>query len=114
MSFEQTLQEWITIDNQIKQINAQLQLLRDKKNKIIQQIQTQIESKQLTSPMRVNNEYIKIVKTKDTQPLTFHYLQSCLEEIIQNKQQVEKIIEFIKDKRQVKYITDIKRVTSRH
>lgn len=111
MAFEQSIQEWIIVDNQIKQVNAQLQMLREKKNKITQQIQSHVETNSMTNPtIRLNNEYIKIVKTKDTQPLTFHHLQSCLDEMIKNKQQVEKIIEFVKEKRQVKYVTDIKRV----
>jgi hypothetical protein len=47
---------------------------------------------------------------KETQPLTFKYLETCLREIIKNEEQVTKIVEYIKNKRDVSYSPEIKRL----
>jgi hypothetical protein len=59
--------------------------------------------------IQISDGKIKFIKTKDTQVLTFKYLETCLHEIIKNEDQVNKIIEYIKNKRDVKYVAEIKR-----
>ena len=110
MSFEEQIQQWVQIDNQLKSFNEKVKELRDKKNIIFQQINNNIEEKQLNNAtIKITNGQLKFVKIKETQPLTFKYLETCLSEIIKNEEQVKKIVEYIKNKRQVNYITEIKR-----
>jgi cell wall assembly regulator SMI1 len=113
MNFEQQLQQWVSIDNQMKILNDKMKELRDKKNTVSELINTHIET---TFPEGVNNSIkiadgqIKFIKVKETQQLTFKYLETCLSEIIKNDEQVKKIVEYIKNKRDVKYIPEIKRI----
>ncbi len=111
MSFEQNIQQWITIDDQMKILNDRMKELRDKKNSISEQINTHIETSQLNnSSVKINDVQLKFVKIKETQQLTFKYLENCLSEIIKNEEQVKKIVEYVKDKREVKYVPEIKRL----
>lgn len=111
MSFEQQIQQWVTIDNQMKNLNDKMKELREKKNIISQQINTHIETSQLSnSSIKINDGQLRFVKVKETQQLTFKYLETCLSEIIKNEEQVNKIVEYIKNKRQVKYVPEIKRL----
>jgi predicted transcriptional regulator len=110
MSFEEQIQQWVQIDNQLKSFNEKVKELRDKKNIIFQQINHNIEENQLNNTtIKITNGQLKFVKIKETQPLTFKYLETCLSEIIKNEEQVKKIVEYVKNKRQVNYITEIKR-----
>ena len=110
MSFEQQIQQWVSIDNQMKLLGDKMKELRDKKNTISEQINTHIETSQLSnSVVKINDGQIKFVKVKETQQLTFKYLETCLSEIIKNEDQVKKIVEYIKNKREVKYVPEIKR-----
>ena len=110
MSFEQQIQQWVTIDNQMKTLNDKIKELRDKKNTLSQEINTYVETSQLTaSTVVISDGQLKFTKVKETQPLTFKYLETCLSEIIKNEEQVHKIIEYIKNKRDVKYVPEIKR-----
>ena len=110
MSFEEQIQQWVQIDNQLKSFSEKIKELRDKKNNIFEQINNSIEEKQLNNAtIKITNGQLKFVKIKETQPLTFKYLETCLSEIIKNEEQVKKIVEYIKNKRQVNYITEIKR-----
>jgi hypothetical protein len=112
MSFEQQIQQWVTIDNQMKIVGDKMKELRDKKNTLSEQINTHIETTQFNSAVKVSDGQLKFVKVKETQPLTFKYLETCLSEIIKNEEQVKKIIEYIKNKREVKYVPEIKRLYS--
>jgi len=110
MSFEQQLQQWISIDNQMKQLGDKMKELRDKKNSLSEQINTYVENSNLSnSSVKISDGQLKFVKVKDTQQLTFKYLETCLSEIIKNEDQVKKIVEYIKNKRDIKYIPEIKR-----
>ena len=42
MSFEQQIQQWVTIDNQMKIVADKMKELRDKKNAISEKINTHI------------------------------------------------------------------------
>ena len=110
MSFEQQIQQWVTIDNQMKIVGDKMKELRDKKNTLSEQINTHIETTQFNSAVKISDGQLKFVKVKETQPLTFKYLETCLSEIIKNEEQVKKIIEYIKNKREVKYVSEIKRL----
>ena len=110
-TFEQQLQQWITIDTQLKTIHDKTKELRDKKHRLTEQINEHIEQTELTnSSVKISDGQLKFIKIKETQPLTFKYLEVCLLEIIKNEEQVKKIIEYIKNKREIKYISDIKRL----
>jgi hypothetical protein len=111
MSFEQQIQQWITIDNQMKIVGDKMKELRDKKCIISEQINTHIETAELSNAsIKINDGQLKFVKVKETQQLTFKYLETCLSEIIKNEEQVKKIVDYIKNKREVKYVPEIKRL----
>ena len=111
MSFEQQIQQWVAIDNQMKILNDKLKELRDKKHTISEEINTHIETSQLSnSSIKINDGQLRFVKVKETQQLTFKYLETCLSEIIKNEDQVKKILDYIKNKREVKYVPEIKRL----
>jgi hypothetical protein len=113
MNFEQHIQQWVTIDNQMKILNDKMKELRDKKNTISEHINTHIETSQLSnSTVKLADGQLKFVKVKETQQLTFKYLESCLSEIIKNEEQVKKIVEYIRNKREIKYNPEIKRFYS--
>lgn len=114
MSFEQKIHQWISIDNQLKIIGDKMKELRDKKTNISEQINNHIETNKITNTsVKISDGQLKFVSVKETQPLTFKYLEACLSEIIKNEEQVHKIIEYVKNKREIKYVPEIKRLYSK-
>ena len=111
MSFEQQLQQWVAIDSQMKVLGDRMKELRDKKNTLGQSINEHVEtSNLLNSSVQLNDGQLRFVNIKETQPLTFKYLETCLREMIKNEDQVTKIVEYIKNKREVNYVPEIKRL----
>ena len=110
MSFEQHIQQWVSIDNQMKQLTDKIKELRDKKNTLNEAIFNHVDNSNLSNAsIQISDGKIKFVKTKDTQVLTFKYLETCLHEIIKNEDQVNKIVDYVKNKREVKFVPEIKR-----
>jgi hypothetical protein len=111
MSFETNIQQWVSIDNQLKNFNDKIKELKEKKSILTETINSYIETNSLSnSTIQISDGQLKFIKTKETQPLTFKYLEKCLREIITNEEQVTQIIEYIKNKREVSYTSEIKRV----
>jgi CBS domain containing-hemolysin-like protein len=110
MSFEQTIQQWINLDDEIKIYTNKLRALREKKNNLEKKAtQMANDNRLLNSSIKINNANLKIVNTKITSPLTFKYLENSLGKIIQNNDQVQRILTFIKNNRETKIIQEIKR-----
>lgn len=110
MNIDQYLQQWILIDDQLKMLNEKTKELRQKKMAISEKINEHIESKQIPNrSFKIGDELLRVIKVKDTQQLTFKYLETCLSEIIKNEEQVGKIIDYVKNNRQFKYVPEIKR-----
>ena len=110
MSFEQNIQHSVSFENKIKQLNDQIKELRDKKNTLNDLILSHVEKSNLSNAtLQITDGKLKFIKTKDTQQLTFKYLETCLHEIIKNEDQVSRIVEYVKTKRDVKYVPEIKR-----
>ena len=113
MSFEQTIQQWISLDDEIKIYSEKLKELREKKNNLEQKATQMANDKKLiNSSIKINNNNLKIVNTKITPPLTFRYLEKSLGKIIQNNDQVQRILAFIKNNRDTKIIQEIKRFSN--
>jgi hypothetical protein len=110
MNFEQTLQQWLILDNEIKNYNEKIKEIRTKQ-KNIEEILTKYAGNNnlLNSHIRISNDRLKFVNTKVTSPLTFKYLEKSLREIIKNEDQVNTIINHIKNSRESKIVPELKR-----
>ena len=102
MSFEQEIDDWINIDNEIKRLSDYINKLKERKNNLHDKIISYAKQKK--------SEKIKYILTNTFQPLTFTYINKCLNEIIKKEDQVKQIINYIKQKREIKVIEDIKRI----
>jgi hypothetical protein len=113
MSFEGQIQQWVQIDNQLKQLNDKAKELRDKRNLLEQNITNHAFSNNLSdSTVKISDGRLKFVNTKVQEPLTFRYLEKTLSEIIKNESQVKLMMEHIRQKRSVKIVPEIKRFSN--
>jgi len=110
MSFESQIQNWVSIDNQLRILSEKMKELRDKKNTIGENILEYAKKNNLTkSNIQISDGRLKFTNTKVANPLTFKYLEKSLSEIIQNESQVKAIVEHLKQNREFKMVEDIKR-----
>lgn len=113
MDFENQIQQWVQIDNQLKTFNEKIKHLREQRNSLTEYItKYAITNNLYNKNINISNERIQICNTKIAEPLTFKYLEKALGEIIQNESQVKIIIEKLKQKRNIKTIPEIKRYSN--
>jgi hypothetical protein len=113
MNFENQIQQWIQVDNQLKSINEKVKGLREQRNSLTENItKYAIDNNLSNKHIKIFNERMLISNTKIAEPLTFKYLEKTLSEIIQNENQVKIIIERLKQKRNIKIIPEIKRFSN--
>lgn len=110
MSFEDQIKEWVQIDNQIKQYNSHVKTLRQQKNNLSNNIIAHaVENNMSHSTIKITDGSLKFQNVKVTSPLTFKFITECLSDCIEDKEQVKILVDYIKKKRDVKYVPEMKR-----
>lgn len=108
--FDKQVYKWIEIDNKIKKINAELKTLREGKNDIETSIMEIVNNKKLlNTSLALPDGRLRFVETKTTNPISLTFIEKCLNELIPNKSQVQHILKYMKDKREIKINPEIKR-----
>lgn len=110
MSFEDNIKSWVLIDNEIKKNNEKIKALRNERCLIQEKIYSYIQENDLEqATIQINDGKLRFNEVKQTAPLTIKFVKECLNEIIDSEEQVDKIMDHIKERRNVKYIKDIRR-----
>jgi hypothetical protein len=113
MSFENKIQQWVQLDNQIKQINEKTKELREKRSVLEENITSYASINNLSNTtVQISDGKLRFTETKVSEPLTFKYLEKTLSEVIKNESQIKLIMEHIKQKRSVKIVPEIKRFSN--
>ena len=110
MSFEENVKKWVALDNQIRILNDKAKELKETRNDAEDSIMKYVETNKLTNAtVNISDGKLRFVTTKQTAPLTLKYVEDCLKKTIKNDDQVQQIMDVIKESREVKYNPDIKR-----
>ena len=109
-SFEENIQKWVLLDNQLKVLNEKIHEVRDKKSQLLDSITEYAEkNKLMDANIQISDGKLKFTKTRISEPLTFKYLEKSLSNIIRNEAQVKQIMEHIKNNRDIKIVPEMKR-----
>lgn len=110
MSFEENVKKWVALDNQIRILNDKAKELKENRNDTENAIMKYVETNKLTNAtVNISDGKLRFVTNKQTAPLTLKYVEDCLKKCINNNDQVQQIMDFIKESREVKISPDIKR-----
>jgi hypothetical protein len=110
MSLEENIKKWVSLDNQLKTLTEKAKELRDARSTTEDLILDYVETKKMNNAtVNISDGRLRFVSTKQTAPLTLKYVEECLTHCIGNAEKVEQLMEYIKEKREVKYVPDIKR-----
>ena len=109
-AFDKQVQKWIELDNKLKKINSEIKTTREMKNDLEASIMDVVNNKKLlnTSIATIDGR-LRFIETKTSNPLSLTFIEQCLNEIIPNSSQVQHILKYIKDKREIKINPEIKR-----
>ena len=109
-SFESNIKRWVSLDNRIKTLSDEAKALREEKSSVNDVIGQHIETNQLEkATIQISDGKLRYVTTKSQSPISLKYLESCLSECIGNTDKVKAIMDYIKENREVKETTELKR-----
>ena len=102
---------WVTMDNNIRDMADRIKLIKDDKSETQSNITDYIKDHNMeNSIIRTSDSDIRFTVTRTAAPLTFKYLHTCLSELVEDEEQVQRMISYIKEKRPIKELMDMKRI----
>ena len=111
MSLEENIKHWVHLDNNIKQMTANIKELRSEKDIYNNSILKHISENNLDNAIvKIGNGTLKFVDVQHQKPLTYKFISETLYEYFEEDEEaVMEIICYIKSKRQHKIVKEIKR-----
>lgn len=108
--FTEDIKKWVTIDNEIKKLNSQIKNLRINKNSLANNIFNTVSEENLqNASINISDGKLRFCNVNHTPPLSLKYVESCLQKCIESQDDVDHIINIIKESREIKQISEIKR-----
>jgi len=109
----ENVRNWVVLEQQLHNIHEKAKELRGLKSKITVNICDYVKSNNITTNIGISNGELRIYEKKEYKPLTFTYVEKCLNEIIKDTSQTEYIMKYLKDNRELNITQDIKRISSK-
>jgi hypothetical protein len=104
------IKDWVNCDNELNHLKQESKKIRESRNSLTNEIFSYVQENNLdNSVIEISDGTLKFQQTNYSSPLTFKFLETCLNECISNEEQVKQIIKFIKCKREIKTNYEIKR-----
>jgi hypothetical protein len=108
--FVSDIQRWVVLDTQLKLANEKLKQIRESKNQLTSQICNYVDSKNMReTKLQISDGNLRVYDRKEYSPITFTYIETCLDKIIPNKEHVASIIKYLKENREITTVSDIRR-----
>ena len=108
--FIENIQKWVTIDSQIKTINEKIKKARTYKNQLLEEITVYASENNIeNTKIEISDGELRFYEKKEYQPISFGYVEESLGKIISDKKQVEYIMNYLHENREVKLSKDIRR-----
>jgi len=110
--FIEDVKKWALLESQLKIVNEKTRKMRDMKNDLSEKI-TNYMLETNNSKIKLSDGEIRLYDKKDYSPLTFGYIENSLGNIIQDKEQLEYVVQYLKDNREITTSPEIKRTYSK-
>jgi hypothetical protein len=108
-TFVENVQKWLLYEEQLRLVSEKSKQIRDSKNKTAEFLCQYMENHGLShNKIKISDGELKIVEKKDYSPLTYGYVEECLAKIITEKKNVEFIMEYLKNNREIKISKEIR------
>lgn len=108
--FVENVQKWVMFDNQIKLINEKVKTIRSSKNKVLEEINTYVTENNIeNTKIEISDGELRFYEKKEYQPISFGYVEESLGKIISDKKQVDFIMNYLRENREVSVARDIRR-----
>ena len=110
MDLQENIIKWVQLDNRIRKLTDEIKEYKEQRSELTDTINEIAEQQELQHvTIQLNDGTIKFQESRSTGTLSLKYVQQCLSNCINNEEQVDFIMSYIKDNREVKTSRIIKR-----
>jgi predicted transcriptional regulator len=108
--FVEHVKRWAAIEKQLKTINEKAKELRKQKSELSDAICQYMETHPISNnSIQLTDGQIRMSERKEYAPLSFSYIEECLETLIPEKEHVDVILDYLYEHREVRVINELKR-----
>jgi hypothetical protein len=108
--FIENIQKWVMLDSQIKLINEKVKKARETKHEVLEEITTYVTENNIeNTKIEISDGELRFYEKKEYQPITFGYVEDSLGKIISDKKQVDFIMNYLRENREITVSKDIRR-----
>lgn len=106
----ENVKRWVILDTHLKLVQEKTKQMRDERHQLTSSICEYLKTNNLADKrIGIHDGDLRVYDKKDYSPLTFGYLEKHLGEIIPDKSHVEFIIQYLKEHREIKVSSDLRR-----
>lgn len=110
MEFEESIKQWVSKDNQIKNYSEKLKVLRQERSTLTEHIISYAEDNNLSNAViQITDGKLKFNNSKSSSPLTYKFIEECLVECLGSDEKAKAIVKYIKSQRVTNIKSEIKR-----
>ncbi len=111
MNIEENIKKWVVLDNQCKNLNNEIKLIRNEKNEITHNLINEFERKSAKFPtINISDGKLSLINTKIGNVISYNFLLDCFNDFFKDDEQANELLEFIKSKRTYNNVSNIKRI----
>ena len=117
MSIEDKIKRWVVLDNQFKQLQSQMQILKDERENLTNHLIAHFDNANKKYPIiNISDGKLNFIIVKQPNGLSYKFLEQCLIEYFSknsndtNSTTVKILLDYIKSKRTYTINKTIKRV----
>ena len=104
------IQKWVAVDNQLQLLNEKSKTMREWKKKLTEKISQKLQEKKWENRiLEIPGSELRLQEKNEYSTLSFGYIEECLHELIPEEEQVDFVMNYLKEHREVKTTMDIKR-----
>ena len=112
--FIDNIKKWVLLDSQIKAVNEKIKKIKEiKENLTAEIIEYAVENHIDHKKIEISDGELRFYEKKEYQPLSYNFLEEHLGKIIKNKDQIDQIIEFLRENREITSYIDIRRIVTK-
>jgi hypothetical protein len=109
-SLEKSIQKWVLVDNQLQILQEKIKTMREWKKKMSEKVVLQMNEKGIQHRIiSIPDGELSIQEKKEYSSLSYGYIEECLQKIIKDKDQIDYILDVLRENREIKIIKEIKR-----
>lgn len=107
--FTENIKKWSLVEEKLKSINEHTKKLRTMKNELSESITHYINENNLTDKkFNLPTGDVRLVEKKEYGTLSFSYIELCLENIIADKEQIQFIMNYLREQRDVSMVQELR------